>query len=858
MTPSFHTPRLILYRSIVPFLAAIMLALPTALPAAELTGLGMTSLSINATERGWYDDTGYHDPSNTNYFTGKDDRAHSPYDRNFFVFDLPDTTEIYEAQLRLWNPDPSPSPSYTSQPYNLYDVSTPINTLVAGGNGLVSIYNDLGSGVHYGGTTITSSPTGSYVTVPLNASFLAAASAANGNPIALGGVSIDDGVFAYSGGSNWAHTQLILSVIGGPLNANDSFGHSVSLSGNAAIVGAYGDETKGENAGSAYLFRNLDTAHGVVTQAVKLMASDGGQWDEFGISASLSGNTGLIGAYLDDDKAGDAGAAYLFRNLDAASGIVTQAAKLTASDGAGSDQFGYSMSLSGDIGLVGAFRDDDNGVDSGSAYVFRNLNTVNGTVTQNAKLIAPDGETGDRFAWSVSLSGNIALIGAYGDDDGGSSSGSAYVYHNLDTAVGKITQAVKLTASDDMADDYFGTSVSLSGHIGLIGANGDDDRGSNSGSAYLFRNLNTASGPVTEDAKLTASDGAADDRFGTSVSLSGDTGLIGANEDDDKGSNSGSAYLYRDLDTVTGAVTESVKLTASDGEAGDGFGWSVSLDGDQFVIGAPGKDSSRGKAYSGSVSSLTTLDDGNASRTISGISFVSQEDWVIGQTTSQNSVTLSAGDTANIIAAGKAVYIGRNAGSDHNTLTIDGTLTATAIHVGAEGNEGNALIINGSVSTSLLSTTSGNRLEIGSNGSLTMTTLTLASGAILAGSGTLEGDLTLEEGSYFELNLSAPLIVTGSITLNGAFGVANLLGLDGTTELGTYTLMTGTDTDFSELGLQNWGEENAFALGGNRYAYFQQGSLQLVVFETIPEPGTWALLIGGAAVAALLRRQRKV
>ena len=136
-----------------------------------------------------------------------------------------------------------------------------------------------------------------------------------------------------------------------------------------------------------------------------------------------------------------------------------------------------------------------------------------------------------------------------------------------------------------------------------------------------------------------------------------------------------------------------MKLTASDGAASDSFGVSVSLDGDNFLIGAYFKNSARGKAYSGSVSSMTTLDTGNASRTIDGISFISQDDWIIGQSTDANQVILTAGDTANVTADGKAVYIGKNADSDHNQLAIDGILIATDVYVGAEGNTGNSLFL---------------------------------------------------------------------------------------------------------------------------------------------------------------------
>ncbi len=634
--------------------------------------------------------------------------------------------------------------------------------------------------------------------------------------------------------------------------ASDYFGGSVSLSGNIGLVGAYGDDDKGGTSGSVYLYRNLNTATGTITQNAKLIASDGAANDHFGYSSSvsLSGNIGLIGAYRDDDKGANSGSAYLYRNLDTATGTITQAAKLTASDGAEEDAFGGAVSLSGNIGLVGAYQDGDRGAYSGSAYVYRNLDTATGTITQNAKLTASDGAAGSFFGVAVGLSGNIGLVGAFQTTGKVAVSGAAYVYRNLDTATGSITQNVKLTASDGAANDRFGWAVSLSGNMGLVGAYLDSDQGNGSGSAYVYRNLNTATGTINQAVKLLASDGAATDRFGYSVSLSGDIGLVGAYQDDDKGSNSGSAYLYRNLDTATGTVTQSVKLLASDGAGNDKFGWAVSLDGDRFIIGASDKANVTGAAYTGSVASLTTLDRGDTSEVISRISFVSQEDWTIGQTTDRNAVTLSVGDTAHVSASGKAVYIGKNAGSDENALTIKGSLVASTIRVGAEGNEGNTLIVEGSLNATNTFISSGNRLE--NNGTMT-TTLTLGQGAVMAGSGTLIGSLAFEEGALFELSLSAPLTVTGAISFGEGFGIANILGLDSTTAFGTYILIAGTEVNFSHLGLANWGAANAYNLGNGKYAYFKQGSLQV---EVIPEPSTWALLFGSIAAGAFRYRRR--
>ncbi|MFC2031990.1 PKD domain-containing protein [Chloroflexota bacterium] len=209
--------------------------------------------------------------------------------------------------------------------------------------------------------------------------------------------------------------------------------------------------------------------------------------------------------------------------------------KLTASDGAADDSLGLSVSIDGDTALVGAAGDDDKGVYSGSAYVYVRSGT---TWTEQAKLTASDGAADDFFGYSVSISGDTALVGAYLDDDNGSNSGSTYVYVRSGTTW---TQQAKLTASDGAADDSFGYSVSISGDTALVGACYDDDNGSNSGSACVYVRSGTT---WTQQAKLTASDGAADDFFGYSVSISGDTALVGAWGDQDKGVESGSTYVY--------------------------------------------------------------------------------------------------------------------------------------------------------------------------------------------------------------------------------------------------------------------------------------------------------------------------
>jgi len=182
---------------------------------------------------------------------------------------------------------------------------------------------------------------------------------------------------------------------------------------------------------------------------------------------------------IDGSDAGDwNGAAYVFvRNGER----WEEQAKLTASSVAEglSDHFGRSVAIDGDMAIVGSPYDDDAGTSSGSAYVF----VRNGDMWEETKkLTARDTAAGDYFGWSVAISGDVVIVGADEDDDAGGDSGSAYVFiRNGDMCEEKR----KLTASDATASDYFGYSVAISGDVAIVGSFGDDNAGGNSGSAYI-------------------------------------------------------------------------------------------------------------------------------------------------------------------------------------------------------------------------------------------------------------------------------------------------------------------------------------------------------------------------------------
>ena len=383
-------------------------------------------------------------------------------------------------------------------------------------------------------------------------------------------------VFRWNG-TSWVQEQKLLASDGA---ADDVFGGCVSVSGGVAIVAAPYHDDNGSSSGSAYVFR-YDPVQTICGQKwceeQKLLASDGAAGDEFGHYVSVSGDVAVVGANVDDGK----GSAYVLR-YDPAQTICGQKwceeQKLLASDGAAGDFFGVSVSVSGGVAVVGANQHDDNGSDSGSAYVFR----WNGSSwVQGQKLLASDGAAGDGFGGSLSVSGDVAIVGAVHDDNaGGTDAGSAYVFRwNGSSWV----QEQKLLASDGAAGDVFGVSVSVSGGVAVVGAAYGDGTVADSGSAYVFR-WNGSS--WVQEQKLRASDGTTNDIFAQSVSVSSDVAVVGAYWDDDKGTDSGSAYVFNlDVGTccisngsceATGNCQENVTEVACLGLGGRFFGPNLS------------------------------------------------------------------------------------------------------------------------------------------------------------------------------------------------------------------------------------------------------------------------------------------
>ncbi|HKC87766.1 MAG TPA: hypothetical protein VKG02_17405, partial [Blastocatellia bacterium] len=302
-----------------------------------------------------------------------------------------------------------------------------------------------------------------------------------------------------------------------------------------------------------------------LAQESKLMASDGAAFHFFGGSVAISGDTVVVGAPF-------AGAAYIFVRVGP---TWVQQAKLTAMDREEFGTFGFSVAIDGDtvvVGSPGNFDFEDFRL--GAAYIF----VRDGTIwTRQQKLTARPREIFPLFGFSVAIDGDTVVVGA---------DGAAFVFERSGTTW---PEQSKLTASDGAAGGSFGSSVAIDGDTVVIGAlSATIDSKIGQGAAYVFARIGTT---WSQQQKLTASDGAPEDQFGFSVTISGDTVVVGATGDD---SFRGAAYVFARIGTTW---SEQQKLTASDGASGDRFGASVAIIFNTVVVGAPGANSNRGSAY---------------------------------------------------------------------------------------------------------------------------------------------------------------------------------------------------------------------------------------------------------------------
>jgi hypothetical protein len=318
---------------------------------------------------------------------------------------------------------------------------------------------------------------------------------------------------------------------------DDCFGLSVSLCGDCVVVGAPNNDVNGIDCGAAYVFKRIGDSW---FQQAKLTPADANEGKQFGESVSIWRDYVIVGARYDCQAGDAAGAAYIFK---CDNGNWRQQAKLTASEPKSCGQFGWSVAITDGFAIIGAVGADATGYDCGEAYIFRR---VGSQWLHDARLL-PSSTIADGagFGFAVSISPTCAVIGAPFEFCGThKEAGSVYIYRPTQTGW---TLEANFGASDCDVADQFGKAVCLDGDRVVVGADLDDiGETGQAGSAYLFHYQGKT---WIEDLKLTASDCQSYDRFGASVAISSGCVVAGIAYDDDKGNNSGSAYVFGQPDT---------------------------------------------------------------------------------------------------------------------------------------------------------------------------------------------------------------------------------------------------------------------------------------------------------------------
>ena len=403
--------------------------------------------------------------------------------------------------------------------------------------------------------------------------------------------------------NSWAQfTEYKITASDG--DPNDRFGESVSIDGTRAVVGAFRDDDAGSDAGAAYVF---DFSNGSWTQSAKLTPNDGTSFPSnrnnslFGSVVDVLNDVIVVGAIDGRENGVKTGTAYVFERSEL--GEWLQVSRLTAFDGSNNDKFGSSIATNGEYALVGSLDDDHSGLsNAGSVYVFRR-NAENGDANISwdfvQKIIPEDAQEGDSFGWSVAVSGDRAIIGARDDDRGAANAGSAYIY---ELEGSEWVQTAKIFASDPQAEDSFGEIVAIEGDQVVVGARDVDINGmENVGAAYVFELQNE---DWVETGKLLSSDGASDDLFATSVSIDGNYLAASTRRKDQL---RGAVYLYQKFGSTWNEVA---KLEPTGLDAGDLFGQSVHLSGSLLVVGTKGDDEKGVEAGAAHIFDLVSSDRG--------------------------------------------------------------------------------------------------------------------------------------------------------------------------------------------------------------------------------------------------------
>ncbi len=371
----------------------------------------------------------------------------------------------------------------------------------------------------------------------------------------------------------------------------DLFGTSIDSDGDVAIVGANGeDDMPGDSAGAAYVFR-YDAGLSLWVEEQKLLPMTRKAGAFFGSGVAIQGDVAVASATLDVGAGMTplAGAVYVYR-YDPGMMMWNQEARLTASDGLPQDRFGNAVAIDGDVIVVGAFfRDEPVGGDAGAAYVYR-YDAGGMTWNQEAKLVPSTPGAGDTFGVDVDVSGDTIVVGASLDDDAGSGSGTAWVFR-YDPGAMAWSEEQKLVGSNTAANDFFGSSAEIQGDLAVVGAPNALGVGGvvQAGAAYAFR-YDPGAMTWNEEVILVAADGTTTAAFGSSVSIDAPLVAVGAGRDTHSGkSDAGAGYVYRDVGLAgSPAWVQEMKLVPNDPEDSQNFAFfdAIAVSGNRVVAGA--------------------------------------------------------------------------------------------------------------------------------------------------------------------------------------------------------------------------------------------------------------------------------
>ena len=382
----------------------------------------------------------------------------------------------------------------------------------------------------------------------------------------------------------WVQVAEVTASDGGN---SDELSWSVAAGDNVVVVGAP-FHTVGSNVeqGAAYVFVEGGQGWSNMTETAELTSSDGVPNAYFGTSVAINGNTIVVGA-PGTTVNGNArqGAAYVFVEPPNGWASMTETAELGASDGYIGDNLGNSVSINNDTIVAGApYASIGGNYEQGAAYVFVQPPSGWSNMFQTAKLTASDGAAGDIFGVAVNIDGNTVVAGASeADINGNASAGAAYVFVEGNNGWSDMTQTAKLTASDAAIDDYFGSAVDISNNTIAIGAPSDF-----TGAIYVFVQPPNGWADMTQTAELTPSKSNVQLLLGTSVAIS--TNIIAGGADAASvGQNEGQGQIMVFVEPPSGWVnmTQTAAIYSQDGGAGDSFGHSISIGGNAGIVGAP-------------------------------------------------------------------------------------------------------------------------------------------------------------------------------------------------------------------------------------------------------------------------------